>query len=116
MKSKENFANKFINALRGYSESKEKKPINILEVEEMLEKLIPISDEEWGIYGFRREPLKGRFDDEQRSDLILKANECGKLQAEYIREKYGNISVYELADKLGLEIDYLFLLMDELQY
>lgn len=106
MKSKENFANKFINALKGYTESKEKRAITIRDIEEMLENIILISDEKWGLYGFRREPLKGKFNHEEKINLILKANECGRDQAKYIREKYGDISVYDIAKKMGLEIDY----------
>ncbi|MDO5516819.1 MAG: hypothetical protein Q4F66_04640 [Clostridium sp.] len=106
MKSKDNFANKFVNALKGNTQLQEKKDIIIPEIEEMLENLISISDEKWGMYGFRREPLKGRFADEERKRLILKSNECGREQALHIREKYGNISTYEIAEKLGLEIDY----------
>lgn len=53
MKSKDNFANKFINALKGHSESKEKKQINIRNIEEILRDIMLISDEKWGLYGFR---------------------------------------------------------------
>lgn len=106
MKSKDNFANKFVNALKGNTGSEEKKDIVIPEIEEMLKNLVSISDEKWGMYGFRREPLKGKFNEQERMRLILKANECGREQAIDIREKYGDISTYEIAEKLGLEIDY----------
>lgn len=106
MKSKENFANKFVNALKGNTGAEEKNDVIIPDIEAMLENLVSISDEKWGMYGFRREPLKGRFSEQERMRLILKSNECGREQARDIREKYGDISTYEIADKLGLEIDY----------
>ncbi|MCQ2969902.1 MAG: hypothetical protein MJ191_07350, partial [Clostridium sp.] len=106
MKSKDNFASRFINSLRGNTDTIGKKDIDIPDIEEILENLICISDEDWGMYAFKREPLKGKFNIEEKKELIFKANECGREQAKEIRRKYGSINIYEIAEKLRLEIDY----------
>lgn len=106
MKYKDNFADKFVNALRRRNTDAEIKVENIPHIREMLNKLIIIDDEIWGQYGFRREPLKGKFSIDERSELIKKANECGKKCASKIRDEYGNISIYKIAEKMGLEVDY----------
>lgn len=106
MKSRENFASKFVNALRGNKESNENKEIIIPELKEMLKNIMSINDNVWGQYAFRREPLKGRFKPLEKAELITKANKCGREQAEDIRNKFGDMDVYTIAEKLGLEVDY----------
>lgn len=106
MKSKDNFANRFINALKGNTEAIEEEEVAEVKIEDMLEQLISINDEAWGMYAFRREPLRGKFKNEEKNELIIKANECGREQARYIREEFGDISTYEIAEKLGLEVEY----------
>lgn len=107
MKYKENFAEKFIKSLMG-KESSDIKDNNkkIPGIRKMLEDLINIPDETWGKYAFRREPLNGRFTDEERSRLISESNKCGIEQANKIKEKYEVQRVHEYAEKLGLKVDY----------
>ena len=61
MKSNENFANKFVNAMRSKSIDARTTDTDIPEIEEMLKNLVMIDDEKWGYYAFRREPLKGKL-------------------------------------------------------
>lgn len=106
MKSNDNFINKFANAIKRRNEGNQIDESKIPSIREMLENITKISDESWGRYGFRREPLKGKFNDEARLDLIKKSNECGKICAEKTRSQYGNISVYKIAEKMGLTVEY----------
>lgn len=106
MKSNNNVLDKFSKALKRRNTQDMIDERDIPSIREMLETLINISDERWGKYGFRREPLKGKFNDSQRLELIKKANECGRVCAEEVRNKYGNISVYDIAKKMNLEVDY----------
>lgn len=106
MKFNENFARKFTNALTGRNKIKEREEIVVPPIKEMLQNLINIGDEDWGMYGFRREPLKGKFNNEERLNLIRKSNDCGREYARKIRETYGNIDVYKIAENLGLEVNY----------
>lgn len=100
------FAGQFVNALTGKNKNIDKPEIIIPSIQEMLNNLIKISDEDWGRYGFRREPLKGRFNDEERLRLIIKANACGREKAQEIREEYGSIDTYKIAEKMNLKVDY----------
>lgn len=106
MKYNENFASKFINAMTGKNKTTEMEKIVVPPIREMLQNLISINDEAFGKYGFRREPLKGKFNDEEKLRLIRKSNECGKEYANKLRLEYGNIDTYEIAKRLGLEVDY----------
>lgn len=106
MKSNENFANKFVNAMRSKNTDHIKSNNDIPEIKEMLQKLIMIDDEKWGYYAFRREPLKGKFNEDDKLILINKANECGKKYAQKIREQYSNMNTYDIAKEMGLEVDY----------
>lgn len=104
MKFNDNFARKFTNALTGKNQDKEE--ISVPPIKEMLQDLIKISDEDWGKYGFRREPLKGKFNNKERLNLIRKSNDCGREYARKIRENYGDIDAYKIAENLGLEVNY----------
>lgn len=106
MKSNENFANKFVNAMRSKNTDDIKSNNDIPEIKEMLQKLIMIDDEKWGYYAFRREPLKGKFSEDDKLILINKANECGKKYAQKIREQYSHMNTYDIAKEMGLEVDY----------
>ena len=107
MKYKENFAEKFMKSLMG-KESSNIKDDNkkIPGIRKMLMDLIDVSDEVWGKYAFRREPLNGKFTDEERGILIKKSNDCGREEANKIKEKYCVAKVHECAEKLGLKVDY----------
>ncbi|MDO5517611.1 MAG: hypothetical protein Q4F66_08640 [Clostridium sp.] len=105
MKYNDNFAQKFMNSFIGKKEE-EKSEIKIPHIKTMLKDLIKISDDKWGIYAFRREPLKGKFNDEEKAILIKKANLCGREYAKKIRKENENLNIYEIAKKLGIEVDY----------
>lgn len=106
MKYNENFAQKFMNSFMGKKIDEENKKIKIPSIRSMLEELIKIPDEKWGIYAFRREPLRGKFNDVEKAELIVKANQCGKEYAKKIREQFGQINTYEIASNMGIEVEY----------
>ena len=54
---------------------------------EMIEKLGALTEEDWGKYAFSREPLEGRFSNEQKMQYTHKANDCGREWAEKIAMK-----------------------------
>lgn len=100
------FMQKYVNSLTGKSSLEEKANGDILQIKNMIENLIEISDEDWGKYAFSREPLNGKFDDIARKELINKANDCGREYADNLRGRFGNISPQELALELNLSVDY----------
>lgn len=71
---------------------------------EMVEKLGTLSEEDWGRYAFSREPLEGRFSDEQKMQYTAKANVCGREWALKIAEQYGTRNPKELAGKMGMKV------------
>lgn len=106
MKYNENFAQKFMSSFMGKKTEEENKKLDIPPVRTMLEELIKISDEKWGLYAFRRDPLRGKFNDVEKSELIAKAKACGKEYGNKVREQYGDINTYEIANNMGIEVDY----------
>lgn len=71
---------------------------------EMVEKLEVLSEEDWGRYAFSREPLEGRFSEEEKMQYTAQANACGREWAEKIAEQYGTRNPKELAEKLGMKV------------
>lgn len=84
----------------------EKPHFVVRSIEMMLEDLVQIDDVSWGKYAFSREPLNGKFDDEQRRVLTLKSIECGVEYAKKYSEKYGHSDPSRLADKMGMDVSY----------
>lgn len=71
---------------------------------EMVEKLEALSEEDWGRYAFSREPLEGRFSEDEKMQYTSKANACGREWATKIAERYGTKNPKELAEKLGMKV------------
>lgn len=68
--------------------------------------LCRLPDEAWAKYAFSREPLNGKFTDEQRVELAAKAAACGREAAVALAKEYGNRDPERLAKALGLKVDY----------
>ncbi len=73
---------------------------------DMLRDLIGIAPEEWYGYVFSREPLNGKFNDEQRKKWMCQAIECGKEYAEKVCTAYGTRDSEQLAKAMGLNVSY----------
>lgn len=84
----------------------EKPHYEVRSISMMLTDLIQNDDIAWGKYAFSREPLNGKFNDEQRSELTLKANACGMEYARKYIKQYGKIDPESLASKLGMKVQY----------
>lgn len=72
----------------------------------IVEDLCRIPDEDWAIYAFSREPLNGKFTDEQRRDLTRQALACGREYAEKLAAQYGMRDPEKLAKALGVKVDF----------
>ena len=73
---------------------------------EMLKDLAEIPVEEWYGYAFSREPLNGKFTDEQRQEWMKKSLDCGQEYAQRIRKEYGTRDPIELAALLSMSVSY----------
>jgi hypothetical protein len=77
----------------------------ILSMEELAAGLAAITDEEWGQYAFRRDPIGGKFSPEEKERLIRLSLECGDSYArESTRE--GRKSPSLIARELGVEVRF----------
>jgi len=73
-------------------------------IEEKIKQLIDMTDEEWGMYAFSRDPIHRKISKQQTLLFIKEANACGKEAAKKLKEKYKGLSIKEYADQLGLQI------------
>lgn len=73
---------------------------------ESIKQLISLDNIHWGNYAFSRDPLNGKVKEEQRVTMIENANTCGIEQGRKLRAQYGNSSIKEIANHLGLNIKY----------
>lgn len=67
-------------------------------------KLKSITEEEWSGYAFSRDPIGRRIPKDKQMELAVKANKCGKEQADKLRTRFGYKEVLEYAELLGLKI------------
>ena len=67
----------------------------------IVEDLCRIPEDEWAKYAFSREPLNGKFNDEQRLDLTRQAIACGHEYAEKLAAQFGMRDPEKLAKQLG---------------
>ena len=84
----------------------EKPHYKIRELDYMLANLVKIPALEWRNYAFSREPLNGKFNDEQRLNWAARSIECGELYAQKLIDEFGTSDAKFLAGKLGLEVSY----------
>ena len=71
---------------------------------EMARTLQDMTEEQWGYYAFSREPLEGKFTEEQKLAYTLHANACGREWAGRVAAQCGSRSPREIARSLGLQI------------
>lgn len=72
----------------------------------IVEDLCRIPEEDWAYYAFSREPLNGKFNDEQRLDLTRQAIACGREYAQKLADQYRMRDPEKLAKQLGLLVDF----------
>jgi len=53
----------------------------VLPLRPMMERLLSLDREAWGLYAWSREPLEGKFDREQKLQYQRKAEACGREEA-----------------------------------
>lgn len=71
---------------------------------EMIQNLLQLDDESWGLYAFSRDILKERIPEDKKLEMIKKAMACGKEYAQSIIRECGSTDVNIIAEKLKLKI------------
>ena len=74
-------------------------------LQEMVKNLSNVSDINWGMYAFSRDPLKNKVSDSQKKEMIEKAISCGRQKAVWAMEHFGTNNPKEIAKQLGLEVN-----------
>lgn len=75
-------------------------------LERMLQDLAAIEPVQWYRYVFSREPLNGKFNDEQRRSWMAAALACGEEYAERIVQKYGSDDPETIARAMGMNVSF----------
>lgn len=78
--------------------------VAIRPVSRIVRDLTNIPQANWWRYAFSREPMNGRFCDEERQAMYQQAVACGERYAQACQKQYGTIPMEELAEKLGLDL------------
>lgn len=78
----------------------------VRELSVMLADLAQTDMMEWCRYAFSREPLNGKFTDEQRQQWMEKSLACGQEYCRIICKKYDSEDPVVLAQKMGLQVSY----------
>lgn len=68
--------------------------------------LTALPGEVWLRYRLTREPLRGKLSREDYAVLYRAAEECGSALAGKLRQKYGDVPPEELAEALGVRVEY----------
>lgn len=74
-----------------------------LSLVEMIQNLLQVDDEQWGLYVFSRDILKERIPASKKSEMIKKAISCGEEYAKRMICEYGSSDVNIIAEKLKLK-------------
>jgi len=80
-------------------------------IKEYVEKLNNLTESDWCRYAFCNEPLSDKFLPDQRLEYYQKAAECGSSLAMTIKDKFGELSVSEYAEKANVNVH-----LDDIEY
>ncbi len=75
-------------------------------LEQMLIDLVSIDLIDWYHYVFSREPLNGKFNDEQRRHWMEEATACGQEYARRMIAEYDSSDPEKLARGMGMKVSY----------
>lgn len=76
-----------------------------LDILKVLEEIKQTSDITWGLYSFSKEPLKDRFSDEEKIELIKKAILCGENHALEYKEKYKKHGILKILEDFNVKFE-----------
>lgn len=95
---------KLWNRIQNAPSSREGTPAGDLTPRDMAQRLMSLSDLQWGRYAFSREPLEGKFTPEQKDSYTLAAVACGKAWAQETASRCGSRDPRVLAERMGIRI------------
>lgn len=81
------------------------KPEPYPSLKEMVETLAALSDKVYGLYCFRREPMRAKISDEQRDELLERCFTEGARYADELLAQFDHAKPSEIAARLGIAIE-----------
>lgn len=84
----------------------ERPRFDVRPIEAMIKDLTDIDPVEWYSYAFSREPLNGKFKEEQRKAWMEKSLACGREYAKKVSKMYQTCDPKKLAKAMGMEVSY----------
>lgn len=75
-------------------------------LEDMMRDLVFVEPADWYRYVFSREPLDGKFSDEQRKIWMRQSIACGQEYAGIIKREYGTDNPETIAEQMGMKVSY----------
>ena len=93
--------------LKRYQSMMERPKFPQRDLAQMLNDLIEINPEEWGIYAFSRDPLHAKFQNEERKALAGQALLCGQTYARRVVKEHGSDDPLQLLKKLGVKVKFV---------
>ena len=70
---------------------------------DLIQRLLKVEDDSWGMYAFSRDILQNKVDEQMKKAMIKKAICCGYEKAEEVISVYGN-NPFDIARRLGLNV------------
>lgn len=71
---------------------------------DMIQDLLQVDDESWGLYAFSRDILKARIPADKKIEMIKKAMDCGREYAHIMMRECESSDVHTIAEKLKLNV------------
>ena len=75
-------------------------------IRKQIKGLMKIGQRNFAHYQINRDPIRGKIPEGMIEEIIVKSIECGKEEAEKLRNKYGDLPIQDIAKNLGLKVEY----------
>lgn len=76
-------------------------------LESMMETLMQVDDNSWGMYAFSRDILRDKVDTATKKEMIAQAIRCGYEKADEVISRFGTGNPEQIAEELGLHVEYI---------
>lgn len=77
-----------------------------VKLREMIQHLLQVDDQTWGLYAFSRDILNQRIPLDKKTEMIHKAIACGKEYAQRVIREYGSRDIRMIATQLQVNIEF----------
>lgn len=75
-------------------------------IKNQIKKLMTMSQRNFAYYQVGLDPIKGKIPKGEEEEIIENSILCGVEEAKKLRQKYGDLSILEIARNLGIKVEY----------